>query len=469
MASEIKKTIKIEADTKTFEKQIQKAFSSFDKNLPKTLKKTIDIVGKAFNNNKNPFAPMVDALKELNKEIKPFTKNLDKAYKTLRLLEKEKKETKTKNEKEASINRGMIAKQNRVVLKEQDKEYTTQRGNWERFRRGISLKQFTPSAIINRRYDTKITQTDEALGVNQEELLDLQNKLASTTNEDEKKNLQSQIAAKQKERQVLQASRLSVTKAQTIFNTVAKVAGTITKEFSDTLKSVTGINLSIKGMFKDILSSVSQMTDQFSGMATYATGSSLITNAQARATQMKYGLSDAENYAMTQTMSTLGMKSDEDLMYMNRNQQELFTQYMDKYSSWYEQLMSSGALQSIQELQLDFAMMKQEIAVEFLQWFAENKDVILSAVRVIANVLKGIFQVIAGIANIFGAGIDTSSVDGSAASSDSVNNSSSYNNGKTINITMSNNATGVISDQSQMEEFFNDKMRELAGQLATSM
>lgn len=129
-----------------------------------------------------------------------------------------------------------------------------------------------------------------------------------------------------------------------------------------------------------------------SGVATFATATSLITNTAAREQQLKYGLSSSQNFAFTQAKSMLNISSDEDLMFMNVQQREKFLEYMQRYSKWYDQMESSGVLADIQGMQLEFKELKQQLGMELLSWLAANKETIMFCV-------KGIFEVIKQIAN----------------------------------------------------------------------
>lgn len=201
-------------------------------------------------------------------------------------------------------------------------------------------------------------------------------------------------------------ANIAASAASAIVNAAKKVASV----FNNLSKSFLGISFSIKDAFSDVLKDISEMTSMSKGMATYATGSSLITNSAARQTQMKYGLSNSQTYAFTQASSLLGISSDEDLMYMNQSQKQVFTQYMQKYSSWYEQLMSSGALQDIQQMQLEFAMFKQEVAVDLLQFVAQNKDTLLAAAKGIMSILEWVMKLATKLlGGIFGTGSSSSS------------------------------------------------------------
>ena len=244
---------------------------------------------------------------------------------------------------------------------------------------------------------------------------------------------------------------------------VAKGLKAIDKTFKDML----GVSLGIKDNFNAVVKNVSSILNKDTGAATYATSSSLITNVQARTQQMKYGLTDAQNYALKQTMTMLGMQSDEDLMYMNREQLRLFRSFMNKYSSWYNDMKSSGVLQKVQEFQLDFQMFRQELAMDFMQWFAENKDSILGALKTIAKVTMGIadalLKIFGGAASALSSLFGSTSGNLSASMSDySAGRGSSSVKNININVNQNNNATGVLSSQTALENFFNDQMSKLS-------
>lgn len=264
---------------------------------------------------------------------------------------------------------------------------------------------------------------------------------------------------------------MALNAAQVIGNTAVKMAQGI----NSAIKSTLGFSLSIKDTFSDILSSVGEMLNQTTGMATYGIGSSLITNATARESQMKYGLSDSQNYAMTQAMSMLGMKSDNDLLYMNQNQQAVFKQFMDKYASWYDDLSSSGVLDSIQQMQLDFSMFKQELAVDFLKWIAENKGTIMAILKGVMDGIKWMVELLGKILTAFGVDYADNSFGSyspglaTAVASDTAGANIWNGNTNNIKIDMSANATGVLSSQEHLEKFFKEQMEKWSAETITAM
>ena len=244
---------------------------------------------------------------------------------------------------------------------------------------------------------------------------------------------------------------------------------TIGNGIKDTFQSILGSSISIKGMFRDILNDVSKITDMYTGMATYS-ANSLIVNSTARNTQLKYGMTGRQAYAFSQASEMFGVRTDEDLFYMTGRQAAAFRQYMQKQEEWYSKLESSGVLEDIQEMQLDFKLFKQELSVDFLQWMGENKDVIMTVAKGTLTVLKGLMQVLAKIFTLFGIDYSSNSYGfTSAGLSDSIAaNSVSNNNSRTVKITSTNNVNGVFN-QPQMEEFLNEKLNETIRSAAVAL
>ena len=162
----------------------------------------------------------------------------------------------------------------------------------------------------------------------------------------------------------------------------------------------------------------------------------------------------------------LNIQSDEDLMYMNADQRNRLLAYMDKYANWYADLEASGVLEDIQEMQLEFEEFKQEIAMEFLQWVAENKETIMNAIRGIFEFIKFIANLVIKIVNALSGpwGKKYEEIDSIATSSDQINNSSNNIKNTTININANttNNATGVLGSPEALEKFSQENWSNLA-------
>lgn len=357
------------------------------------------------------------------------------------------------------------------------------------FKPGALRERFNPLNITGRKADKVIEESDKQIDKNIKEITDNKTQIAELTAkkeaaggfldendtaklaELEDKNLA--LATENEGLEEISGKAAATSGAVNAVKALGKTAVAIAKSINNAFKTTLGFSLSIKDTFNDVLGEIGKMLDKNTGMATYDTSSSLVTNAAARETQMRYGLSSGQNYAMTQTMGMLGMQNEEDLMYMNPSQQAVFTQFMGTYSAWYNKLSSSGVLEDIQKMQLEFSMFKQEIAVELLSWIAENKDTIMTALVVVMNATKWIVELVVKILSLFG--VDTSDSTygsygpGITTASDTLNNVNNLGNTNTVKIDMNANATGVLSSQSQMEAFFKEQMERVVAETIIAM
>lgn len=254
-----------------------------------------------------------------------------------------------------------------------------------------------------------------------------------------------------------QAMAQAASKIANQLNRVASFIGnTLTKPFKDLAEKVKGV--------------ITEMTQLETGVATYNMSTSLITNAAAREQQLRYGLSSSQNYAFTKAKSLLNIQSDEDLMYMNKEQRDRLLSYMERYSSWYDEMESSGVLKNIQEMQLEFNELKEELAMEFLSWIAENKETIMVCIKGIFEVIKTISNLIMSFVSFITAGkTNTYDLYEKSNASDTYNNNNSRNTNITINANTTNNATGVLSSKDALDKYNEDNWSNLAKQIVSAI
>lgn len=134
--------------------------------------------------------------------------------------------------------------------------------------------------------------------------------------------------------------------------------------------------------------------------AKYAVSTSYIVSSSARDQMLKYGLSESQNYAFTQTKSIMGIQTDEDLYWMNSNQRAMFTELMQKETEIYEKMTSNGTLESFQKMQIDVALLKQEFYANVVKFISENKDTILNLMNTGVQLLSQIMNLVSTIASL---------------------------------------------------------------------
>ena len=443
--------------TKTVTVDINSKVNSDLSNQLKILQSLFDTMNKSIMNiNKSIgsyFSNISKEAKETAKAVKEVTNEVDKAD------EKEKK----RQERELAENQKKYDQQ----IKSYEKRYGENARNI--FREGLEksrlnkyLTSFSTSdfklSSIGDIYQSKLTNASEelrALESEQAELLRLQ-EFASSKNlpfdkEDRLEEVTNQIGKKE-------GFITNLKFASGVITTLTKGFG----KFNSTLYALIGISVKVSDVFKNILGDMSNFIKTAS---TSDFGTSLIASSSSRSQQLRYGLTGAQNFAFSQTMSMLGISGEEDLMYMNTGQRALFTSYMEKYINWYNEVSSSGVLQDIQLMQLDFKMFRQELAMDLLNWISQNKDTIMDAVKATISAAKWIAEILLNIIKFFGnigtglfGGSSSVSIDSANATMTSdrlLSGYSSTNNSKSVSISMSNTISGSGDVNSIREELNN--------------
>lgn len=433
---------KVNSDLSNQLKTLQSLFANMNKSIVEINKS----IGSYFSNISKEAKGTVKAIKEVTGEV-------DKA------AEKEKK----RQEKEIEDNNKKYDQQ----IKNYEKRYGENarnifRDRLEKSRINKYITSFSTSGFklssIKDIYQSRLTNASEelrALESEQAELLRLQ-EFASSKNLpfDKKDRLEEVTNQIDKKEDFITNLKF----ASGVITTLTKGFG----KFNSTLYALTGISVKVNDIFKNILGDMSNFIKVAS---TSDFGTSLITSSSSRSQQLRYGLTGAQNFALSQTMSMLGISGEEDLMYMNTGQRALFTNYMEKYINWYNEVSSSGVLQDIQLMQLDFKMFRQELAMDLLNWISQNKDTIMDAVKATISAAKWIAEILLNIIKFFGnigtglfGGSSSVSIDSANATMTSdrlLSGYSSTNNSKSVSISMSNTISGSGDVNSIREELNN--------------
>ena len=443
--------------TKTVTVDINSKVNSDLSNQLKILQSLFDTMNKSIMNiNKSIgsyFSNISKEAKETAKAVKEVTNEVDKA------AEKEKK----RQEKEIEDNKKKYNRQ----IRDYEKKYGENSRNifreeLEKSRLNKYITSFSTSGFklssIGDIYQSKLTNASDELRSLEDEQTELirlkdfaSSKNLSFNKEDRLEEVTNQISKKE-------GFITNLKFASGVITTLTKGFG----KFNSTLYTLTGISAKVSNVFENILG---DMSNFIKAASTSDFGTSLITSSSSRSQQLRYGLTGAQNFALSQTMSMLGMSGEEDLMYMNTGQRALFTSYMEKYINWYNEVSSSGVLQDIQLMQLDFKMFRQELALDLLNWISQNKDTIMDAVKATISAAKWIAEILLNIIKFFGnigtglfGGSSSVSIDSANATMTSdrlLSGYSSTNNSKSVSISMSNTISGSGDVNSIREELNN--------------
>lgn len=443
--------------TVTVDVDINSKVNSDLSNQLKILQSLFDTMNKSIMNiNKSIgsyFSNISKEAKETAKAVKEVTNEVDKAdEKEKKRQEREQAENQKKYDQQIKSYEKRYGENARDIFRER-----LEKSRFNKYITSFSTSGFKLSSIGDI-YQSKLTNASEelrSLESEQAELLRLRD-FASSKNlsfdkEDRLEEVTNQIGKKE-------GFITNLKFASGVITTLTKGFG----KFNSTLYALTGISVKVSDVFKNILGDMSNFIKVAS---TSDFGTSLIASSSSRSQQLRYGLTGAQNFALSQTMSMLGISGEEDLMYMNTGQRALFTNYMEKYINWYNEVSSSGVLQDIQLMQLDFKMFRQELAMDLLNWISQNKDTIMDAVKATISAAKWIAEILLNIIKFFGnigaglfGGSSSVSIDSANATMTSdrlLSGYSSTNNSKSVSISMSNTISGSGDVNSIREELNN--------------
>lgn len=443
--------------TKTVTVDINSKVNSDLSNQLKILQSLFDTMNKSIMNiNKSIgsyFYNISKEAKETAKAVKEVTNEVDKAdEKEKKRQERERAENQKKYDQQIKNYEKRYGENGRNIFREE-----LEKSRLNKYLTSFSTSGFKLSSIDDI-YQSKLTNASDELRKlesEQTELIRLRD-FASSKNlpfdkEDRLEEVTNQISKKE-------GFITNLKFASGVITTLTKGFG----KFNSTLYALTGISVKVSDVFKNILGDMSNFIKTAS---TSDFGTSLIASSSSRSQQLRYGLTGAQNFAFSQTMSMLGISGEEDLMYMNTGQRALFTSYMEKYINWYNEVSSSGVLQDIQLMQLDFKMFRQELAMDLLNWISQNKDTIMDAVKATISAAKWIAEILLNIIKFFGnigtglfGGSSSVSIDSANATMTSdrlLSGYSSTNNSKSVSISMSNTISGSGDVNSIREELNN--------------
>ena len=198
-----------------------------------------------------------------------------------------------------------------------------------------------------------------------------------------------------------------------------------------------------------------------SDMAKSNASTTLISDTVSRNQQLEFGLTGAQNYAMSTTMKMMGMSGTDDVMWMNAGQKAKYKEITDKLEAQYTKLESTGIFATVQEFQLDIAMMKQEFTNSVYQFIANHKSELENLIKLGFKFIEGALQVfmwIADIASWLTGGTTEAATDITSTATTNNSTTSTDNSNNSKNVTVTNYITGSGTDSSSKEEVVSEAL-----------
>lgn len=217
----------------------------------------------------------------------------------------------------------------------------------------------------------------------------------------------------------------------------------------------------VKKGIEAIKTLISSGWEELTNIASYDLANSYTYNETAWSTMLTYGTSSAQSYAINKTMTELGISNEDDLYQamMSENFQKKWAERIGYYTDKYNSLADSGMLQTIQEFTLEFEEFKTDFQYQVMDWFVDNKDVIMGALNLGMQLMEGILNAVSGIANFLGINSPKTDTEqkqaaievlNSHANNVTTNNTNNTTNNNTVNLSNSfasgdYNAKSIIS------------------------
>lgn len=161
---------------------------------------------------------------------------------------------------------------------------------------------------------------------------------------------------------------------------------------------------------------------------------SQLSDANTRDLMMRYGFSNSEAYGYTKAMGALGFESEEDLMYANQQELELFRKSFEKYSGKYNELYNSGMFDSMQEFNTQMEEFKEDVKLEVVDFFMNNQDTIRAAMKGIISLAEFAITALGKIVQWLNPDARTSDSQRAANAASIISNYSNINSGTNVSI-----------------------------------
>ena len=161
---------------------------------------------------------------------------------------------------------------------------------------------------------------------------------------------------------------------------------------------------------------------------------SQLSDANTRDLMMRYGFSNSEAYGYTKAMGALGFESEEDLMYADQQELELFRKSFEKYSGKYNELYNSGMFDSMQEFNTQMEEFKEDVKLEVVDFFMNNQDTIRAAMKGIISLAEFAISALGKIVQWLNPDARMSDSQKAANTASIISNYSNINSGTNVSI-----------------------------------
>lgn len=176
---------------------------------------------------------------------------------------------------------------------------------------------------------------------------------------------------------------------------------------------------------------------------------SQLSSSKTREYAFNYGFSSSEAYGFEKALGAVGLESEEDLFVANKQELAQFRKAFESYSNQYKELYDSGFFKQMQDYQFEMANFKNEMTLEVVKFFMNNKDVIKSGMLAIMKISEWILKIFSWLVDRFG------ETNKAMTTSEIMNQYSDIKTNNT-NVNVNNNFNGVSkSDETWLADMGN--------------
>ena len=472
--ADYKKVIQILADTNSAASSMNAFFKDIGKQSTSVLDKFKSLINSSANETKEYFKPLLETIDKINKltasktlaenfgdidKVKDFSDQLKNALDTLRSFGPEGEQLVAMLEGQSDAKMAFASLSPDIKKLEDAKAI-------------LSTMRLDPDILssANVALDQQIEKTNQLKDakdkLNALELAGLKNTkeykaLLNDIKKAEGKTFKSDVNKALSNLNPFSKERMDKFKENGKYNTVAGAAlGKLTTNFYKMIANA------IKSIGKLFVDTFKNSFKELANMATMDAGSTLLSNTAARQQQLTFGLTGAQNYAMTNAMKILNMSGIDDLMWANAEQKEEYNRLTSILEAQYSKLESTGIFKTVQEFQVDMALMKMQFQNTIYEFIAAHKPALEKLLNValsfIEHVLEFLGWIADGLAGWFGTSYSSS--DQLAAASTTQTNTN-YDNSRQINVKVdyTNNEGGKGSEGYVSQSVINQLIAALNG------
>lgn len=178
------------------------------------------------------------------------------------------------------------------------------------------------------------------------------------------------------------------------------IGKTLATGFTSALKGDNFLKSMFMTAFDEFAKIVDNALDELDNMLEF----SQLSSEKTREYAFGYGMSSSQAYGFEKAMQLVGLSSEEDLWYMNPQEQRQFYEAMTKYSERYSQLYDQGFFETLQEYQYEMEEFKLDMQLEVIEFFMDNKDTIMTVLKFLMSAGEFIVKALGWIVDFFNMG-----------------------------------------------------------------